>query len=45
MWQPRAIGVLVLVGLATQSWSWFLALAALPWWNVVLARLNPFDAV
>ena len=44
MWQPRAIGVLVLVGLATQSPAWFLALSALLWWNVVLPRLNPFDA-
>ncbi|MBX3589313.1 MAG: DUF4395 family protein [Burkholderiaceae bacterium] len=44
MWQPRTIGVLVLVGLATQSPPWFLALSALLWWNVVLPRLNPFDA-
>jgi hypothetical protein len=26
MWQPRAIGVLFVVGLATQSPTWFLAL-------------------
>lgn len=43
MWQPRAIGVLVLIGLATQAWPWFLGLSALLWWNVVFPRLNPFD--
>jgi len=45
MWQPRAIGVLFLVGLATQSPTWFLALWVLLWWNAVFPRLNPFDAV
>jgi hypothetical protein len=49
MWQPRAIGVLVLVGLALQAFvqagPYFLALSALLWWNVVLPRLNPFDAL
>ena len=45
MWQPRAIGILVLVGLITQSWAYFLALWALLWWNVALPRFNPFDAL
>ena len=45
MWQPRAIGILVLVGLALQSWLYFLLLSALLWWNVVLPTLNPFDAL
>ena len=45
MWQPRAIGVLVLVGLVFQSWPYFLALSALLWWNVILPRFNPFDAL
>ena len=45
MWQPRAIGGLVLVGLVIQAWPYFLALAALLWWNVVLPRFNPFDAL
>jgi hypothetical protein len=45
MWQPRAIGSLVLVGLAVQAWPYFLALSALLWWNVALPRLNPFDAL
>ncbi len=45
MWQPRAIGILVLVGLALQSWLYFLLLSALLWWNVALPTLNPFDAL
>jgi hypothetical protein len=45
MWQPRAIGILVLVGLITQAWPYFLALSALLWWNVALPRFNPFDAL
>ena len=43
MWQPRAIGGLALVGLVFQAWPYFLALAALLWWNVALPHLNPFD--
>jgi hypothetical protein len=45
MWQPRAIGILALLGVITQSWPYFLALSALLWWNVVFPRLNPFDAL
>jgi hypothetical protein len=45
MFQPRAIGILVLVGLLSQAWPLFLALSALLWWNVILPRLNPFDAL
>ena len=45
MWQPRAIGVLFLVGLAFQSWFYFLALSAFLWWSAVLPALNPFDAL
>lgn len=45
MWQPRAIGILVLAGVALQAWPWFLGLSALLWWNVVLPQLNPFDAI
>jgi hypothetical protein len=45
MWQPRVIGILVLVGLVTQPWPYFLALSVLLWWNVVLPQLNPFDAL
>jgi hypothetical protein len=45
MWQPRALGVLFLVGLTLQSAPFFLALGALLWWNAVVPALNPFDAV
>jgi len=45
MWQPRIIGVLVLIGLALQRGPYFLALAALLWWNVLVPKLNPFDAL
>ncbi len=45
MWQPRAIGILVLVGLVLQTSFYFLALSALLWWNVILPTLNPFDAL
>src|SRR5262249_19425025 len=44
MWQPRVLGALVVVGIVLQSWLYFIALAALLWWNVLLPRLNPFDA-
>ena len=44
MWQPRVIGALVLIGVVLQSWLYFMALAALLWWNVLLPQLNPFDA-
>jgi len=45
MWQPRAIGILVLVGVVLQAWPYFLALSAILWWNVALPNLNPFDAL
>jgi hypothetical protein len=45
MWQPRAIGILVLVSLIFQAAPFFLALAALLWWNVILPAFNPFDAL
>lgn len=45
MWQPRVIGVLVVVGLLVQAWPWFLGLSAVLYWNAALPRLNPFDAL
>ena len=45
MWQPRILGILVLVGLAFQAGPYFLALAALLWWNAILPAFNPFDAL
>jgi hypothetical protein len=45
MWQPRVIGILVLVGLVMQAAPFFLALAVLLWWNVIWPAFNPFDAL
>lgn len=45
MWQPRLMGVLVLIGLVLQAWPYFLALCLLLWWSAALPRLNPFDAL
>ncbi len=45
MWQPRIIGVLVVIGLILQPWPYFLVLSALLWWNALLPALNPFDAL
>lgn len=45
MWQPRAVGILVLIGLALQAWYYFLTLGALLWWNAAFPSLNPFDAL
>src|SRR5262245_20019896 len=43
MWQPRVIGVLVLVRLALRSSILFLLLSSVPWWYVVVPRLSLFD--
>jgi len=43
MFQPRVVGVVVVLALLLQSAPLFLMLAALLWWNVLLPELNPFD--
>lgn len=43
MYQPRIVGVLLVVPLITQSGALFLVLAALLWWNALLPAYNPFD--
>ncbi|MEX2115062.1 MAG: DUF4395 family protein [Pirellulales bacterium] len=49
MWQPRLMGILVLIGLGLQAVQqagpYFLALSAILWWNVLFPSLNPFDAL
>jgi hypothetical protein len=45
MFQPRVLGILVLLGVLLESGPYFLVLAAILWWNVIAPRLNPFDAV
>ena len=45
MFQPRVVGSVILLAVILQSPAMFLALSAILWWNVVLPRLNPFDAI
>ncbi len=45
MWQPRMIGILTMLGVLIESDWYFIALAALLWWNAFVPRLNPFDAI
>jgi hypothetical protein len=45
MFQPRLLGVLVLLAILLQSAALFLVLAGILWWNALAARRNPFDAV
>ncbi len=45
MFQPKLIGVLVLMGLLLQNWLFFLILSAILWWNVLVPHMNPFDAL
>jgi hypothetical protein len=45
LFQPRLIGLAVLVGIALQSPAVFLGLGAVLWWNALLPRINPFDAL
>lgn len=43
MFQPRVVGILVLLGLLTQSAALFLLLSAILWWSAFVPRHNPFD--
>lgn len=45
MFQPKLIGVLVVLGLILQSWLFFVILSVILWWNVLVPDLNPFDAL
>ena len=45
MFQPRLLAVFVLLAILFQSTALFLVLAAILWWNVLVAPRNPFDAV
>ncbi len=45
MFQPRVVGSVLLVAVILQSPAIFLALSGILWWNVLLPRLNPFDAI
>ncbi|MGH9366978.1 MAG: DUF4395 family protein [Thermoanaerobaculia bacterium] len=43
--QPRLVGLWVLLGILLQSPLVFLILSAVLWWNALFPRGNPFDAV
>ncbi len=45
LFQPRIVGLVVLTGILSQSPAVFLVLSAVLWWNAILPRLNPFDAL
>lgn len=45
MFQPRAVGVLVVLGLLLQAWWFFGVLGAVLWWSALLPRWNPFDGL
>jgi hypothetical protein len=44
MFQPRLLAAVVLLAILLQSAALFLVLAAILWWNVLVAPRNPFDA-
>lgn len=43
--QPRLVGVILLVAVVLQEPRVFLALAGLLWWSALFPRWNPFDAL
>ncbi len=45
LFQPRLVGLVVLLGVILQAPQVFLALAGLLWWSAVFPRRNPFDAL
>ena len=45
MFQPRVLSILTILGILLESGSYFLVLAAILCWNVILPRFNPFDAI
>ena len=45
MFQPRLIGVIVVVGVIFQAPALFLILSAVLWWNAFLPSRNLFDAL
>jgi hypothetical protein len=45
MFQPRLVGSFILLAVILQSPAIFLALSGILWWNALIPRRNPFDAV
>lgn len=45
LFQPRLVGLCVVVAAILQAPPLFFALAAVLWWSALFPRLNPFDAL
>ncbi len=45
VFQPRLVGLILLIGILFQSPAVFLALTAVLWWGALLPKWNLFDAV
>ena len=45
MFQPRLLAAIVLLAILLQSAAMCLVLAGILWWNVLVPRRNPFDAL
>ena len=45
LFQPRVIGLWLVVAVIMQAPVGFFALAAVLWWSALVPRLNPFDAL
>jgi hypothetical protein len=45
LFQPRLVGLVVLMAVILQEPRVFLALSGVLWWSALVPRLNPFDAL
>src|SRR5947207_12430470 len=45
LFQPRLIGLTVIIATILQAPLVFFGLAAVLWWSAIFPRLNPFDAL
>src|SRR5215510_1060503 len=45
LFQPRLVGLWVVLATILQAQLLFFALAAVLWWSALAPRLNPFDAL
>jgi len=45
MFQPRVVGSVLLLAVILQSPAIFLILSGILWWNVLIPRMNAFDAI
>src|SRR5262245_24126327 len=43
--QPRLVGLWVILATILQTYLLFLALAVVLWWSALIPRFNPFDAL